>query len=128
MGKKIKNERKNKPMKELKVDKTLKRRIKEKLYYYSEIKPLNKNEFNYDYEYSKYIREEFNSKIINMILVYLNEKRNLETFPEKYKKEPRFIDKFISLIKYLLLNELEVATLTVLIDNFGWENKTINGH
>mgnify|MGYP004449952945 CR=1 FL=1 len=63
-----------------------------------------------------------------MVIVYLNQKRNSKKFPEKYKLEAGFIHKFISLVKYLLLNELEFATLTVLIDNLGWENEIVKEH
>lgn len=81
------------------------------------------SEILYNREYSKYIREEFNSKIVNMVIIFLNRCKN---FPKKFKTEPEFIKKFIDLIKYLLLNELEVVALTLLLENLGWEYKNID--
>ena len=51
---------------------------------------------------------EFNSKVINMIIVYFNQ---INSFSNKLKKEPNFINKIINILKHLLMNELEIACL-----------------
>lgn len=73
-------------------------------------------------KYTKYITEEFNSKIVNMLVVFIN--RN-KSFPLKYKKEPFFIIKLVNLLKHLLMNEFELAYFTILIDRIGWRYQYI---
>ena len=113
--------------------KGLKKSIKNELYsQYSTTgidnqKDIKKDVFNirskeeedkiYCMKYSKYISEEFSSKTVNMIVVYIN--RN-KLFPEKYKTEPDFISKFINLLKHLLMNEFEISYFTILLDKIGW--------
>ena len=71
----------------------------------------------YNIKYRKYLSEEFNSKIVNMIIVYLNKNK---TLPLIYKIEPDFIFKFINLLKHLLMNEFEISYFTILLDKIGW--------
>ena len=83
------------------------------------------NEMYNDKKYTDYFTETFNSKIINMIIVYINKnKEKLKDY--NYHKEPNFINKFINLIKELCLNEIEVAYLTLLLDKIGWKFENIN--
>ena len=61
--------------------------------------------------------EEFNSRIVNMFIIYI---KSNKSFPVGYQKEPNFINKFINLIKRLLMNELELSFFTILLDKMGW--------
>ena len=76
----------------------------------------------YNMAFSKYISEEFNSKIVNMIVVFIN--RN-KLFPEKYQTEQNFILKFTNLLKHLLMNEFEIAYFTILLDKIGWSWRNV---
>ena len=58
--------------------------------------------------YTQYTMHEFNSKVVNMIVVYFNQ---INSFPNKLKKEPNFINKIINILKHLLMNELEISCL-----------------
>ena len=71
----------------------------------------------YNLKYSKYMLEEFNPKIVNMIISYLNKSKSL---PFKYKIETDFIFKFINLLKHLLMNEFEISYFTIMLDKIGW--------
>ena len=73
-------------------------------------------------KYTKYITEEFNSTIVNMLVVFINKSK---TFPLKYQKEPFFIIKLVNLLKHLLMNEFELSYFTILLDRIGWEYKFI---
>ena len=85
----------------------------------------NNTSNNDEKNYAKYIKEIFNSKIINMFILYLNKSRNILREKE-YDIEPNFINKFIHLIKDLNLNEIELVYLTLLLDKIGWGNKSID--
>ena len=74
-------------------------------------------------KYTKYITEEFNSSIVNMLVVFINRSK---TFPLKYQKEPFFIIKLINLLKHLLMNEFELSYFTILVDTIGWGYKCID--
>ena len=88
-------------------------------------KPSVSDEIYNEKKYSDYFTEIFNSKIIYMIIVYINKnKEKLKNY--KYDKEPNFINKFINLIKELCLNEIEVSYLTLLLDKLGWNFENIN--
>ena len=88
-------------------------------------KPSVNDEIYNEKKYSDYFTEIFNSKIIYMIIIYMNKnKEKLKTY--KYDKEPNFINKFVNLIKELCLNEIEVAYLTLLLDRLGWNFENIN--
>ena len=81
--------------------------------------PKDENMDNiYFSRYTQYTMHEFNSKIVNMIIVYFN---LINLFPNKLKKEPNFINKIINMLKHLLMNELEVACFTILLDKIGYD-------
>ena len=85
--------------------------------------PDQKGEDNlYFSRYMRYIQHEFNSTIVNMIIYYINIDIS---FPEQYNKEPNFIGDLIILIKYLFMNEIEVACFTILLENIGWSYKNL---
>ena len=87
----------------------------------------NNNNEGIKYSNKDYITETFNSRIIHMLILYLNKnKEKLKLY--KYDTEPNFINKFINLIKELCLNEIEVAYLTLLLDKFDWKFDGINNH
>ena len=88
--------------------------IKKDVFY---IRSKEEEEKVYSMKYSKYMLEEFNSKIVSMIVVFIN--RN-KSFPDKYQTEPNFISKFINLLKHLLMNEFEIAYFTILLEKIGW--------
>ena len=80
---------------------------------------------NDENNYAKYIKEVFNSKIIYMLILYLNKNRDILR-EKKYDIEPNFINKFIHLIKDLNLNEIELVYLTLLLDKMGWDIKSVD--
>ena len=101
------------------------------LYSSSEINNIdNKNKINkeeeinnlYHKKYLKYMIEDFNSRIVDMIIIYI---RNNKSFPLKYEKESNFISKFINLIKHLLMNEFEISYFTIILDKIGWKWKKL---
>lgn len=134
MGKKLKA--KNKSKKD-KIDenfdlKKIKKLIKNELYshYFSQnIKkdaPLSSfypenekedKEKQYYIKYTKYMSEEFNSTIVSMLITFINKNKD---FPKEYQTEPYFINKFLNLVKRLLMSELEFAAFTILLDKMGW--------
>ena len=61
-----------------------------------------KEEKDYYLKYAKYMAEDFNSSIVSMVITYINKNKYLIS---EYLKEPNFINKFINLIKHLLMNE-----------------------
>ena len=76
----------------------------------------------YYFKYAKYIQKEFNSTIVNMIISYIN--RN-NSFP-KVIKEINFNYKISNLIKHLLMNEIEVACFTLLLEKIGFTYKNMD--
>ena len=54
---------------------------------------------------------------------YINKNK---TLPNDFKKEPNFMNKFVNLIKHLLMNEVELVAFTILIDKIGWKHKKID--
>ena len=76
----------------------------------------------YYLKYIKYMINDFNSTIVNMMILYINHNNS---FPETYKKEQDFIYNMIRLLKNLMMNEIEVAYFTLLIDKLGWANENI---
>ena len=66
------------------------------------------------------MKQEFNSVVVNMIIIYIEK---INSFRELYKYEPNFIHKMINLIKRFLMNEIEVACFTLLIDIIGYTYK-----
>ena len=74
----------------------------------------------YYFKYNQYIQQEFNSSMINIIVSYIN--RN-SSFPKINKKEINFNYKMINLIKHLLMNEIEIACFTLLLEKIGLTQK-----
>ena len=115
----------------------IKKRIKQELYSNYTMEKLNKQDINplefqnkpediqkeYYMRYTKYMSEEFNSTIVNMLIIYIKQSK---TFPVGYQIEPNFINKFINLIKRLFINELEFSFFTILLDKMGWSHQTID--
>ena len=124
-------QRKNKAQNSFDIPK-IKKAIKEELYFQYTIEEKKKSNnlmlpslFERTYEeeereyynrYSKYMAEEFNSTIVNMLIIFINKNKNL---PMEYQKESNFINKFINLIKNLLMNEFELSCFTILLDKMG---------
>lgn len=77
----------------------------------------------YYFKYSKYILCKFNSTIVNMMTLYINQN---SSFPDNYKIEQDFEYNMIKLLKHLMLNEIEVAYFTLLIDQLGWKHDKID--
>ena len=107
------------------------KKIKKELFTYFESNDdkLNKNidknneEENarlYFFRYKQYIMHEFNSTIVNMIILYIN---RINSYGKQYKSEINFIHKIINLFKHLLINEIEVACFTLLLEKIGWNYK-----
>ena len=69
-------------------------------------------------KYTIYMAEQFNSTLVNMIILYINKDKKL---PVKYQKELNFINTFIELVKSLLMNEFEFAAFTIILDKMGLE-------
>ena len=83
------------------------------------------DEVHKEKNYSDYITNMFNSRIIYMLIVYMNKnKEKLKIY--KYDIEPNFFNKFIHLIKELNLNEIEVAFMTLLLDKLDWTFNNID--
>ena len=80
-------------------------------------------ETEYNNRYSKYMVEDFNITLVNMLIIYINKNK---TLPNGFKKEPNFMNKFVNLIKHLLMNEVELAAFTILIDKIGWKHEKID--
>ena len=77
----------------------------------------------YYYKYNNYILHDFNSSIVNMMILFINE--NSKSFPKEYRLEEDFLNNIIKLLKYLMMNEIEVAYFTLLIDKLGWKYEKI---
>ena len=75
------------------------------------------------FKYAKYIKQEFNSTIINMIISYIN---SINSFSKINKKEFVFNYKISNLIKHLLMNEIEVACFTLLLEKIGFTYKNMD--
>ena len=135
MGKKIKEPTK-KRAKRIKIVydiKRLKKDIKNELYNQNSFKVLDKQNYKkyeiftniskeeedyiYNSKFTKYISEELNSSIVNMLVIYINKSKS---FPLKYKNEPKFVNKLVNLLKHLLINQFEMAYFTILLDRIGW--------
>ena len=76
----------------------------------------------YNNKYTNYISEEFNSSIVNMIIIYINKNKY---FPLRYQNESKFINKLINMLKHLLMNQFEIAYFTILLDKIGWSWKNV---
>ena len=111
-----------------------KKRIKNEFYSYiicqEEISRENINKTIEDekerlhyFKYAKYIQQEFNSTMVNMIISYIN---RINSFPEMNKKEINFNYKISNLIKYLMMNEIEVACFALLLEKIGFIFKNMD--
>ena len=108
-----------------------KRKIKNEFYSYVKCDEDNSGEYIdkkigdekdqlYYFKYSKYIRQEFNSSVVNMIISYINK---INSFPKINKKEVNFNYKISNLIKHLLMNEIEIACFTLLLEKIEYTYK-----
>jgi hypothetical protein len=79
-------------------------------------------EREYFLRYTFYINYEFNSNIVNMIILYINMNNS---FSKKYKEEPNFILNMVNLLKSLFMNEIEVAYFTIALEKIGVNYKDI---
>ena len=77
----------------------------------------------YFIRYTSYINNEFNSNIVNMIVLYIND---CNSFTKKFKEEPNFILNMVNLVKSLFMNEIEVAYYTIALDKIGVNYKDID--
>ena len=89
-------------------------------YYQNTAEEEEKEYYN---RYTEYMAEQFNSTIVHMIIIYINKSKD---FPEEYKTEVFFMNKIVNLIKHLLMNEIELACFTILLDEMGWKHPTID--
>ena len=83
------------------------------------------DEVHKEKNYSDYITDIFNSRIIYMLIVYMNKNKEKLKYHE-YDIEPNFFNKFIHLIKELNINEIELAYMTLLLDKLGWTFNSID--
>ena len=74
----------------------------------------------YHFKYAKYIQQEYNSSIVNMIISYININN---AFARIFKNEVDFNYRIINLIKHLLMNEIEIACFTLLLEKIGFTYK-----
>ena len=67
--------------------------------------------------YSRYFRDEFNSRIIVLIINFI---KISKTCKIDNKIELNFYKKMIELCKNLLMNEFDIVIFSLLIEQFGW--------
>ena len=81
--------------------------------------PLKQEEFEKEYHkrYLFYIKEEFNSKIITMFFNYIS---STNIIPNSFKNNRYFLKEFLKIIVDLLINEIDLVTITIIFDNMGW--------
>lgn len=87
---------------------------------------LNKSndiETQFSKKYFLYIKEEFNLKIVSMIENYINTEN--PTCPKQFKTNDSR-NKFLLIIKNLLMNEFEVAAFTLFLENILTNNNNSN--
>ena len=87
-------------------------------------KNIEDKEKYYRNKYLKYIYEEYNTDISDMLNIYINKRKN-KSFPKEYQVEPNFFHQLEYLIKRLLMTELEIVTFTILLDRIGWKHNII---
>jgi len=91
---------------------------------YSISSPSDKQNDNlYLLRYTRYIKEEFNISIVNMINYYIIK---FKSFPKHYRNEPNFTYKIIDLLKHLFINEIELSCFTILFEIIGWKYKKLD--
>ena len=81
------------------------------------------NQKEYYMKYTKYMSEQFNSTIVNMLIIYIKQSK---TFPSSYQTEPNFFNKLVNFVKRLFMNELELSFFTILLDKLGWAHQGLN--
>ena len=67
--------------------------------------------------YTQYTMHEFNSKVVNMIVVYFNQ---INSFSNKLKKEPNFINKII--IKAFIDEWIRNCLFKIILDKNGYDH------
>ena len=87
------------------------------------ISSKEEKENDYNKRYSKYIAEQFNSTLVNMLITYIN---NNSSFPRDFQLESNFIYNLINLIKHIFIKEIELVNFTLLIDKMGWKHQKID--
>ena len=83
----------------------------------SETFPKEEFEKEYNKRYLFYIKEEFNSKIITMFFNYIS---FTKIIPKSFKNNRYFLKEFLKIIINLLINEIDLVTMTLIFDNMGW--------
>jgi hypothetical protein len=80
---------------------------------------LCQKDFEKDYykRYIFYMKEEFNSKIITMFFNYIS---STKIIPDSFKKNRYFLKEFLKIIIDLLMNEIDLVTMTLIFDKIGW--------
>ena len=73
--------------------------------------------------YTRYIKEEFNISIVNMINYYIIK---YKTIQKNYRNEPNFTYKIIDLLKHLFINEIELSCFTLLFEIIGCKYKKLD--
>lgn len=89
------------------------------------IKLLNKSDQSdrhlspsyYESDYKQYITEVFNSRIINLIVNFI---QTSNTIPKDLIQDKQIYKNFINIIKDLMMNEIEITLFTMYIDDIGW--------
>lgn len=81
--------------------------------------PLKQEEFEKEYHrrYLFYLKEEFNSKIITMFFSYIS---STTIIPNSFKNNRYFLKEFLKIIVDLLINEIDLVTISIIFDNMGW--------
>ena len=81
--------------------------------------PLKQEEYEKEYHkrYLFFIKEEFNSKIIIMFFNYIS---TTTIIPNSFKNNPYFLKEFLKILVDLLVNEIDLVTITIIFDNMGW--------
>ena len=82
-----------------------------------EFKLNEKLDKEYNKKYSTYIKEEFNCKIVTMFFNFIT---NSTKLPNSFKNNHYFLKEFLSIIVNLLINEIELATISKIIEDLDW--------
>ena len=68
-------------------------------------------------KYLKYKYEKLNSNIISMLFVFIS---SSNAIPLSFKNNHDFFEEFLKIIKYLLINEIELVIISLIFDKIGW--------
>ena len=84
--------------------------------------PSLKEKFENEYHkrFLFYIKEEFSSKVVTMFFNYIT---TTTIIPNKFKNNRYFLQEFLKIIVNLLINEIDLVTMTLILDNIGWINE-----